>query len=294
MVTNSWDEELFAGTAEHYVRGRMLYPSSVGDALAAALDLDGTGRLLDVGCGPGTLTLVLAPYFAEVVAIDPDPGMLAEARRLAQRDDSTGAGVGAGAGVGSGAVVDWRRMTAEQLPDALGSFDVVTFAQSFHWLDRERVARTVRAMLRPHGACVHVQAITHRGLAGNEPLPHPRPPYDRIDQLITEYLGPGRRAGRQVVTSSTPGDEASVFRGAGFEGPHTVPAGESEVLERTADQLVAATFSLSSATPRQFGDQRGRFEADLRGVLREASPRDVFSEVRRPIMLDVWRPARTH
>ena len=64
--------------------------------------LDGSGRLLDLGCGPGTLTLPLAPHFAEVAAIDPDEGMIAEARK-------------AGA-----ANVDWRIGRAADLSSALG------------------------------------------------------------------------------------------------------------------------------------------------------------------------------
>lgn len=41
--------------------------------------VDGSGRLLDVGCGPGSLTLLLAPHFAQAFGIDPDAGMLSEA-----------------------------------------------------------------------------------------------------------------------------------------------------------------------------------------------------------------------
>jgi trans-aconitate methyltransferase len=47
------------------------------------LGLDGSGRLLDVGCGPGSLTLLLAPWFEQASGVDADPDMLAEAERLA-------------------------------------------------------------------------------------------------------------------------------------------------------------------------------------------------------------------
>jgi len=50
---------------------------------ASELGLDGTGRLLDVGCGPGSLTVVLAPLFASATGLDADPQMIAEARRIA-------------------------------------------------------------------------------------------------------------------------------------------------------------------------------------------------------------------
>jgi cyclopropane fatty-acyl-phospholipid synthase-like methyltransferase len=60
------------------------YPPQVAEALVDALDLDGTGRLLDVGCGPGSLTLLLAPHVAEAIGVDPDADMLTEAARLAR------------------------------------------------------------------------------------------------------------------------------------------------------------------------------------------------------------------
>ena len=80
----AWDPSLYAGSARFYAAGRVGYPAKVADVLVAALQLDGSGRLLDVGCGPGSLTLLLAPHFAQAVGIDPDPDMLSEAARLAE------------------------------------------------------------------------------------------------------------------------------------------------------------------------------------------------------------------
>jgi hypothetical protein len=55
-----WDESLYAGSAFHYGIGRMPYPQRLAQAIGDELGLDGTGRLLDVGCGPGSLTLLLS------------------------------------------------------------------------------------------------------------------------------------------------------------------------------------------------------------------------------------------
>jgi trans-aconitate methyltransferase len=158
----SWDPSLYAGSAPFYRLGRVPYPPALADRLAQALDLDGTGRLLDVGCGPGSLTLLLAPHFAEAVGIDADPDMLVEADQQARTDGTT--------------EVRWRHLRAEELPADLARPTVVTFAQSFPWTDRPRVARIVRAMLADGGALVHMGARTHEGVPTDEPLPHPRPP----------------------------------------------------------------------------------------------------------------------
>lgn len=145
----SWDETLYAGSAGYYRSGRLPYPGAVAETLRRELGLDGRGRLLDVGCGPGSLTLLLAPLFAQAVGVDADREMIAQAGLAADA-----------AGVGN---VSWHRLRAEDLPAGLGRFRVVTFAQSFHWLDRPRVAALVLAMLEPAGHCVLVQASTHHG-----------------------------------------------------------------------------------------------------------------------------------
>ena len=66
-----WDPSLFEGSAAFYEKGRLPYAPGIGEALLEALGLDGTGRLLDVGCGPGTVTVVFAPYFAEAIGSIP-------------------------------------------------------------------------------------------------------------------------------------------------------------------------------------------------------------------------------
>ncbi|HET6504823.1 MAG TPA: class I SAM-dependent methyltransferase [Amycolatopsis sp.] len=271
-----WDETLYAGSASHYRIGRMPYPAELGRAIGAELGLDGTGRLLDVGCGPGALTLVLAPLFAHAVGVDADPDMLVEARRAAARLAVTN--------------VEWRRSRAEDLPAGLGEFRVVAFAQSFHWMDRPLVASRVRGMLDPGGAWVHVGAVTHRGVPGEDMLPYPRPPWDRIDGLVAAHLGPLRRAGQGVLPNGTSGGEEEIMREAGFRGPVRLEVGGGEVVERGVDEIVSAVFSLSGSAPHLFGDRVPDFEARLRRLLGQESPAGRFSERLREITAVIWRP----
>src|SRR5881396_1780139 len=76
---NPWDPRLYEGSAPYYAQGRLPYPPEMAAALREELALDGTGRLIDLGCGPGSVALLLASLFAEVVGVDPDAGMIAEA-----------------------------------------------------------------------------------------------------------------------------------------------------------------------------------------------------------------------
>ncbi len=157
-----WDETLYCGSAPYYVRGRLPYAPGLADGLRTALALDGRGRLLDVGCGPGILALLLAPLFDEVVGVDPDAGMLVEAERRV-----------AVAGVGN---TRWVQLRAEALPAGLGRFRVATFGQSFHWMERDRVATTILAMLEPGGTFVHISDDKTPHEERDAPLPYPPRP----------------------------------------------------------------------------------------------------------------------
>ncbi|QKW18154.1 class I SAM-dependent methyltransferase [Kitasatospora sp. NA04385] len=262
-----WDATLFAGAAPHYARGRLPYAPGLADELARALRLDGTGRLLDVGCGPGTLALELADRFAETVGLDADADMVAEAARTAERTGLAGR-------------TRWVHARAEQLPLGLGLFDVAAFAQSFHWMERDQVAATVRDMLRPGGVLVHLSDWKAEPRS-TDPLPHRPVPQPAIDALVRRHLGPVRRAGRGVLPHGTPGGESLVYARAGLIGPEQLIVPGGRPLERSADEVVAGVLSLSSSAPHLFGTGLPTFETELRALLRGASPSGRFS-VRQP------------
>jgi ubiquinone/menaquinone biosynthesis C-methylase UbiE len=277
--TWSWDESLFAGAARYYEQGRLPYAPGLADVFARSLILDGRGRLLDVGCGPGKVTLLLASLFEAVVGLDPDPEMLACASRAAAEQ-----------GIGN---ASWVRERAEALPAGLGSFRVVTFAASFHWMDRPRVASAVATMLDPGGAVVQVDAPDYRIEKLSQEtrrgsLPFPPPPDAVLDQLRRQYLGSDRRAGRGIRNTS-PAGEDEVFQQAGFLPAETVTVPDQRAVERTIDDIVARVFSTSSTAPHLFGDRRENYERDLREVLALASPPGRFS-IRLPDnILRIWR-----
>ncbi len=269
-----WDGTLFQGSAAFYGRGRLPYAPGLAATVAAVLGLDGCGRLLDVGCGPGTVSPDMARFFTEVVGLDPDEDMLAEAGRQARRRGVTN--------------VRWVVARAEDLPAGLGEFRVVVFAQSFHWVERERVVATVLRMLEPGGAFVHISDFKDPP-ADPTPLPLPATPYMQIRELVRRYLGPVRRAGRGVLVNGTPDGEDLVLARAGFEGfeRHVVPAGD--VATRSVDDVVAWVFSRSDSAPHLFGDRLVEFERDLRQELHRASRGDRFAERLPATEVKIWR-----
>jgi hypothetical protein len=61
-------------------------------------------------------------------------------------------------------------------------------------------------------------------------------------------------------------------------------------MERTADEVVASVYSLSSSTPHLFGDRLDAFDSELRELLPATSPNGLFSEQRREVAVQIWRP----
>jgi hypothetical protein len=208
------------------------------------------------------------------VGLDADAEMLAEGTRQAESRGVENA--------------DWVHLRAEELPAGLGKFRVATFAQSFHWMERERVAPVVREMLDPGGAWVHVHATTHRGV-GSSGLPAPTPPYEAIEELVKSHLGPVRRAGRGTLPHGTAGGEEDAMLAAGFENPRRLELAGGRLLERSEDDLVASVYSRSSSAPHLFDERRDEFESELRALLRRTSPHGRFCELTLAIELVIWK-----
>jgi SAM-dependent methyltransferase len=272
----AWDETVFEGSAAYYRRGRKPYAPALADVLGKHLNLDGLGRLLDVGCGPGTVTLLFAHLFEKVIGLDPDTGMLAEAQRGAEEEHIANA--------------SWVQMRAEDLPGTLGTFRVISFAQSFHWMDRIRVATAVRKMLEADGAVVQVD-LWHTS-PPNKALPNgPNPPIPEaaIDELRRRWLGPDRRAGQGFRNTSPDGEDA-VFQAVGFAPEELVVVSDDRILERSAADVVAWVLSTSSTAPHLFGDRLDDFIRDLRHLLFEVSPEGRFSVALSDNRLRIRRP----
>src|SRR5262247_2406688 len=73
----------YAGAGWYYAEYRDRVSAEFIALLAEQLGWSTRDRVLDVGAGPGQLSLLIAPFVAEVVAIEPEPDMLVEGERRA-------------------------------------------------------------------------------------------------------------------------------------------------------------------------------------------------------------------
>lgn len=124
----------FGARAAQYEENRPEYPP---DAVRWGLRLPpgaaaGGTRVLDLGAGTGKLTRTLVALGADVVAVEPDPGMLAELRR--QLPDTAS-----------------RQGSAEEIPLPDASVDAVCVGQALHWFDQARAMPEIARVLRPGG-----------------------------------------------------------------------------------------------------------------------------------------------
>ena len=98
-------------------------------------------RVLDLGCGTGTLVVLLKRKYpaAEIVGVDPDPKALQRAQKKVRR---------------AGVAVQLDEGFADELPYEAGTFDRVLSSFMLHHLEeheREKTLREVLRVLKPAG-----------------------------------------------------------------------------------------------------------------------------------------------
>jgi SAM-dependent methyltransferase len=151
-----------------YARFRPEYPRELAAFLASAAP-DG-GLAVDVGCGNGQLTQLLAPYFNRVVGLDPSADQIANAVPNER--------------------IQYACAPAEQLPVLDASASLVTAAQAAHWFDLPAFYREVRRIAVP-GAVV---ALVSYGVLRLEPLLD-----ERFQAFYRDEIGPYWPPERKLV-----------------------------------------------------------------------------------------------
>ena len=145
--------ESFGHAAEQYDRHRPRYPRPLIDGLVTSAGM----RVLDVGAGTGIAARQLAEAGADVLAVEPDERM---------------------AGVAAAKGVRVERATFEDWQPAGRQFDLVVFAQSFHWVDPDAALPKVATILRTGGRLA---------LLANRVVPT-APTQQELDEINADYL----------------------------------------------------------------------------------------------------------
>jgi ubiquinone/menaquinone biosynthesis C-methylase UbiE len=231
----------FASTAELYEQFRPAYPPEFFRDVAEKLQMSKQHRLLDIGTGPGLLAIGFAPYAGHVTAIDPEPAMLAVARRAMAR---------------TGQTVHLIEGRAEDLPAEAGTFDVVTVGRALHWIDRTALGSLFSRLVAPDGALV---------ICGCSSARNARNPWLETYNTARRAWSPEMLWSESGKGERTPRDLIALLEGTGFKAAEVVRV--ETVGEVSANHLARRVLTFSSSSPAALGDKVDAMLADVEAQL---------------------------
>jgi ubiquinone/menaquinone biosynthesis C-methylase UbiE len=222
-------------------------------------------RILDLACGPGTLSRRLARMVApggEVVGVDLAPGMVDLARSATIAN------------------ARFEVMDIEQLSFASGSFDAAICGHGFQFApDLPRALSESRRVLRAGGrlaasvpAVVHVESV-----------------WALLDPIIDRWLPPAPKAIDQAATRATVNDVVAWRRAAldaGFTSA-VVEVIEEDVHWESADHLVSMLMGWWDCASRLEGidgESRQAFMEDAIATLRRDHPGAIETKGRNHVL----------
>ena len=138
-------QRFFSSSAGHWDRMRLELFGRRADVALLGL-LDESWKVADLGCGTGAVTQSLAPFVAQVVAIDESNAMLSAARKRLHGLEN----------------VDIRNGRLESLPLGDGEVDVALLFLVLHYVaDPVRVIGEAGRALRPGGRLLVLDMMPH-------------------------------------------------------------------------------------------------------------------------------------
>ncbi|MBI2872066.1 MAG: methyltransferase domain-containing protein [Chloroflexi bacterium] len=179
-------------------------------------------KVLDVGCGTGTLAIAIKPQVGtgEVHGIDASPEMIQVAKEKSAKDGSD---------------IDFRVALIEAIPFPDASFDLVTSSLMLHHLPDNLKAKgflEIRRVLKPGGRFMVMDFAAHS--------------HSRLGHHLPSILGHSR--GESMVDKLTP-----MLRDAGFSDVEGILTRHKNFAFIRARQGVSKTLR----TTREKGDAHG-------------------------------------
>jgi SAM-dependent methyltransferase len=236
----------FDSTVPFYTRYREPYPATFFRELASRQGLLGTERLIDIGCGPGSLAIGFAPYVRRCVGVDVETEMLAAARVEAAR---------------AGVHVDLMQARIEDLPADIGHFQAVTIGRALHWFHREEAIAVLERIVDVNGwiaICgTRTRSAASHGWTG------------KFHEVRRAWLADPDESRYHINLEDW-------FRDSRFRKTEEVEVTEAHRV--TVSDLIGRALSLSTTSPEALGERRPAFEDDMRAALEPLSNGGDFEE----------------
>ncbi|CAB3771623.1 class I SAM-dependent methyltransferase [Paraburkholderia solisilvae] len=236
----------FRHAAAHYLTGRAAYSSRLIRRVAQSMELDGTQRLLDIGCGPGQLSIAFSTWIADGLALDPEPEMLRIATEL-------------GAGIAPN--IAYRQGSSYDLCADMGTFRLAVIGRAFHWMDRADTLRRLDALIEPGGALAL--------FATSQPAGASEPWTAEYRNLLDEY------AQADPVRARRKSDDWVAHETVLMQSPFASLERVSIIERRrvSVDALTMRPQSMSSLSRGQLGDRLDELISRVKALL-DAHARD--------------------
>ena len=259
-----YEPRRFQSAVPYYERYRLGYPDRLIARVAGLLRLAPGDAVLDLGCGPGSLSLPFARLGMAVTAADPEPEMLAAAQKAA-----------AMAGV---PLSLWQGGSYDLTPD-MGPYRIVGIGRAFHWMDRLATLAMLDRMIVPGGAVVFFHDA-HPVLAENEWFKILCKVGDRYGRAAQPHIAERKALGHRRYETSL------------YQSVFTQLDGLSVTIRKpiSEDEIVGRAFSQSTTSPEKLGERTDDFENELRERLRALSPEGQFTEIAEMVALVARRP----
>jgi len=216
----------FKDAAAHYLTGRPAYSPQLIRRVAQSCELGGSHRLLDLGCGPGQLSLAFSSWVGAGVALDPEAEMLRVAAEL-------------GAGIAPN--IEYRCGGSYDLSPALGTFRLVVIGRAFHWMDRPDTLARLDALIEPHGAL----ALFSTSFAADAPIAWLAPYHALLEEYASDDVSRLQRKADGWESHDV------VLAKSAFSALERIAVVETRRV--SADALRARALSMSSLSRERLG-----------------------------------------
>lgn len=215
--------ESFGGSADAYDSHRPRYPQPLIDELISG----GRPHALDVGAGTGIAAAQLVAAGAQVLAVEPDARM---------------------ARITAGKGIDVEVATFEDWQPAGRTFDLVLFAQSFHWVEPTAALQKVLTVLVPGGRLA---------LVWNRIEPT-APTQSDLDAIYADFMDTAKRPSIGTEDTVTP-----IIERSGYQVRHLLFAEQKQFSTQAYLDMVFTYSNHLTLDPTARGVLRSRLEETI-------------------------------
>ena len=123
--------KLFKKGGQNYKKFRPTYPDQLYAKIFNYAGVESRKFGVDLGCGTGQATKVLAKHYERVLGVDPSLSQIENAFQAPN--------------------IEYKVGMADEIPAENTTADIITIAQTMHWLNQESVYKEVNRVLVPGG-----------------------------------------------------------------------------------------------------------------------------------------------